>query len=184
MPPHFDNTEAESATMVRQDRYHRGWINMHLIDLLAPVRVRTGLQVSSKKRLLELAAATLVLPADDAELERRIYDSLCARERLGSTALEHGVAIPHGRISGLNTPAGAFLKLTDPLHFNDSDRQPIDLVFALVVPEHFTQQHLLLLSQLAEMFSDTAFCARLRSTQDSATLYGVLAEWQLTHLAA
>ncbi len=170
--------------MVRQDRYHRGWINMHLIDLLAPVRVRTGLQVSSKKRLLELAAATLVLPADDAELERRIYDSLCARERLGSTALEHGVAIPHGRISGLNTPAGAFLKLTDPLHFNDSDRQPIDLVFALVVPEHFTQQHLLLLSQLAEMFSDTAFCARLRSTQDSATLYGVLAEWQLTHLAA
>ena len=157
---------------------------MHLIDLLAPVRVRADVRATSKKRLLELAAATLVQPGDDAELERRIYDSLCARERLGSTALEHGVAIPHGRIAGLTSPAGAFLKLADALPFDAGDDQPVDLVFALVVPEHFTQQHLMLLSQLAEMFSDSEFCARLRRTHDSATLHRVLSDWQLAHLAA
>ncbi len=157
---------------------------MQLIDLLAPVRIRADVQASSKKRLLEVAATTLIEPGDDTELERRIYDSLCARERLGPTALGHGVAIPHGRIPGLATPAGAFLKLADPLDFDAADGQPIDLVFALVVPEHFSQQHLMLLSQLAEMFSDAEFCARLRATHDSTELHAVLSEWQLAHLAA
>ncbi len=157
---------------------------MHLIDLLAPARVRVDVQASSKKRLLEIAAATLVEPPDDAELERRIYDSLFTRERLGPTALGHGVAIPHGRIAGLASPAGTFLKLADALPFEAADGKPVDLVFALVVPEHFTQQHLVLLSQLADMFSDAAFCTRLRNTNDSGDLYNVLSEWQLAHLAA
>lgn len=157
---------------------------MQLIDLLAPTRVRVDVQASSKKRLLEIAAASLVDPGDDSDLERRIYDSLCARERLGPTALGHGVAIPHGRIAGLAAPAGTFLKLADALPFEAADGEPVDLVFALVVPEHFTQQHLILLSQLAEMFSDTEFCTRLRNTPDSNELYNVLSEWQLAHLAA
>lgn len=157
---------------------------MQLIDLLVPARVRADIQASSRKRLLETIATTLVQPDGDAELERRIYDSLCARERLGSTALGHGVAIPHGRINGLATPAGAFLKLATPLPFDAIDEQPVDLVFALVVPEHFTQQHLLLLSQLAEMFSDSAFCQRLRDTDGSDGLSTLLADWQLSHLAA
>lgn len=157
---------------------------MHLLDLLAPTRVRTDVQASSKKRLLELAATTLVQPSDDGDLERRIYDSLCARERLGSTALGHGVAIPHGRIADLPTPTAALLKLNDPLPFEASDGQPVDLVFALAVPENFNQQHLMLLSQLAEMFSDQDLCQRLRETGDSSTLYTVLSDWQLAHLAA
>lgn len=157
---------------------------MHLLDLLAPTRVRADVQASSRKRLLELAAATLVQPADDAELERRIYDSLCARERLGSTALGHGVAIPHGRIPNLPTPTAALLKLRDGLAFEATDGQPVDLVFALAVPEQFNQQHLMLLSQLAEMFSDQALCERLRATNDSAQLYTTLSDWQLAHTAA
>ena len=157
---------------------------MHLIDLLAPARVRADAHATSKKRLLELAATTLVQPGGDEALERLIYDSLCARERLGSTGLDHGVAIPHGRIAGLAAPAGAFLKLTDALPFDAGDGAPVDLVFALAVPEHFTHQHLMLLSQLAEMFSDTGFCARLRQTEDDAQLHRALSDWQIAHLAA
>lgn len=154
---------------------------MHIIDLLAPVRVHANVQATSKKRLLELIATTLIEPLDDSELERRIYDSLCARERLGSTSLGHGVAIPHGRIDGLPAPTGAFFRLIDTLPFDAPDEQGVDLVFALAVPGHFTQEHLVLLSQLAEMFSDTAFCQHLRSIRDDADLHHALTEWQLTH---
>lgn len=157
---------------------------MHLIDLLAPTRVHTNARVTSKKRLLELAANTLLQPSGDSELERSIYDSLCARERLGSTGLGHGVAIPHGRIAGLAAPAGAFLKLAEPLPFDATDGQPVDLIFALVMPEHFTQQHLMLLSQLAEMFSDAGFCTRLRQARSDSELHAALSDWQIAHLAA
>ena len=157
---------------------------MHFIDLLAPARVHADTRATSKKRLLELAAAALVKPGCDPELERLIYDSLCARERLGSTGLGHGVAIPHGRIASLAAPAGAFLKLADALPFDAGDGAPVDLVFALAVPEHFTHQHLMLLSQLAQMFSDADFCARLRHAGDDAQLHRALSEWQIAHLAA
>jgi PTS system nitrogen regulatory IIA component len=156
---------------------------MHLIDLLVPARVVAGAAVTSKKRLLELLSGLL---ADGAgpEIERRVFDSLCAREKLGSTGLGHGVAIPHGRTGALPGAVGAFVRLSDPIDFSALDGQPVDLVFALAVPEHFTNQHLLLLSQLAEMFSDTAFCARMRAAPDSAALHALLADWQLTHAAA
>lgn len=157
---------------------------MHLVDLLSPARIRANARASSKKRLLELIASTLDDGSEDVELERRIYDGLCARERLGSTGLGHGVAIPHGRITSLAAPVGTFLRLDQPLDFDASDGQPVDLVFALAVPEHFSQQHLLLLSQLAEMFSDRDFCARLRACQTDAALYAALSEWQLAHLVA
>lgn len=157
---------------------------MHLVDLLAPSRIRASASATSKKRLLELIASTLNQGSEDIELERRIYDGLCARERLGSTGLGHGVAIPHGRITGLVGPVGAFLRLDEPLDFDASDGEPVDLVFALVVPEHFSQQHLLLLSQLAEMFSDSDFCARLRDCHTDAALQAALADWQIAHLAA
>lgn len=156
---------------------------MHLIDLLAPTRVVAGISLTSKKRLLELLA-TLLADGGSADLERRIFDSLCAREKLGSTGLGQGVAIPHGRIAGLQGAVGAFVRLSEPLAFDAVDGLPVDLVFAMAVPEHFTNQHLMLLSQLAEMFSDPQFCARLRGTRDSTVLYGVLSDWQLTHAAA
>jgi len=153
---------------------------MQLIDLLAPSRVVAGAGATSKKRLLETLARLL---ADNAgpDIERELFDSLCAREKLGSTGLGQGVAIPHGRTAAIANAVGAFLRLGEPIDFGSSDGRPVDLVFALAVPQHFTNQHLLLLSQLAEMFSDAAFCERLREAPDSAALMALLTEWQLAH---
>jgi nitrogen PTS system EIIA component len=156
---------------------------MHLIDLLAPARVLAGVSVTSKKRTLEMLSELLAEGAG-ADIERRVFDSLCAREKLGSTGLGHGVAIPHGRTAALPGAVGAFIRLSDPLDFSALDGQPVDLIFALAVPEHFSNQHLLLLSQLAEMFSDAGFCARLRAAPDNASLFALLSDWQLTHAAA
>lgn len=155
---------------------------MHLLDLLAPARVLAGVKVSSKKRLLEQLAQ--LLGDGDADRERALFDSLCQRERLGSTGLGHGVAIPHGRSAALGVATGAFVRLSEPVDFGASDGEPVDLLFALAVPEHFTQQHLVLLAQLAEMFADEAFRQRLRSAADSEAVYRLIAEWRPGQSAA
>lgn len=156
---------------------------MLLIDLLTPTRTLVGVSATSKKRLLESLAGTLA-DGQGETCERAIFDSLFAREKLGSTGLGHGVAIPHGRTPGLSNAIGAFVRLSDGIDFGAIDGAPVDLVFAMAVPEHFSHQHLVLLSQLAEMFGDAAFCQRLRSASDSASLFALLADWQLTHAAA
>lgn len=149
---------------------------MHLLDLLAPARVVAGAKAPGKKRLLETLA--LLLAEGDGERERLVFESLCQRERLGSTALGHGVAIPHGRSPGLVAATGAFVRLAEAVDFGAPDGQPVDLLFALAVPEHFTQQHLVLLSQLVEMFGDPGFRQRLRAAPDSAAVYQLLAAWR------
>jgi nitrogen PTS system EIIA component len=156
---------------------------MHLINLLTPSRVVAGVSITSKKRLLETLAG-LLAEGQGADAERVIFDSLCSREKLGSTALGRGVAIPHGRSGVLGSAVGAFVRLNEPLDFGAPDGAGVDLLFALGVPEHFTNQHLLLLSQLAEMFSDPAFSERLRSAADSTALYDLLVDWQRAHAAA
>lgn len=155
---------------------------MHLLDLLTPARVRANAAVTGKKRLLEQLST--LLAEGGGEGERAIYDSLCGRERLGSTGLGHGVAIPHGRSARATTATGAFLRLGEPVDFGAPDGQPVDLVFALVVPEHYAQQHLLLLANLAEMFGDAAFRQQLRQAPDSTALFALLSDWQAAHPAA
>lgn len=149
---------------------------MHLLDLLSPGRVVVPGPIPGKKRLLERAAALLAGGSPDTE--RAVFDALVGRERMGSTGLGHGVAIPHGRSAQVGTAVGCFLRLPEPVDFSSPDGQPVDLVFALVVPEHFTSQHLVLLSQLAEMFGDEGFRARLRAAGDGAALYALLSAWQ------
>lgn len=156
---------------------------MHLVDLLAPSRVQCATTIGSKKRLLEVLAS-LLSDGQGPEAERRIFDSLCGREKLGSTALGRGVAIPHGRNAALSSAIGCFMRLGEPIDFGAPDGQPVDMLFALGVPEHFTNQHLLLLAQLAEMFSDNGFCARLRAAKDAAALYAILSDWRITNAAA
>ena len=156
---------------------------MHLLDLLSPARVKAGAIAPGKKRLLEQLAA-LLAGAGGGESERGIYDGLCNRERLGSTGLGHGVAIPHGRSARAGAAVGAFVRLAEPVDFGAPDGQPVDLVFALVVPEHFAHQHLVLLSQLAEMFGDAGFRDQLRAAPDAAALHALLADWQAKHDAA
>lgn len=155
---------------------------MHLLDLLSPARVRANAVVTGKKRLLEQLSR--LLAEGGGEGERAIYDSLCSRERLGSTGLGHGVAIPHGRSARAAVATGAFLRLSEPVDFGAPDGEPVDLVFALVVPEHYAQQHLLLLANLAEMFGDAAFRQQLRQASDSAALFALLSDWQAAHPAA
>lgn len=156
---------------------------MQILDLLTPARVVAAAHITSKKRLLE-HLAKLLDESGTTDTERAIYECLCRREKLGSTGLGHGVAIPHGRSAAISRAVGAFLQLGEPIEFNAIDGKPVDLVFALVVPEHFTDQHLMFLAELAELFSNPALTARLRGAATSAQLYDVLTGADERHAAA
>lgn len=150
---------------------------MQITDLLTPDRVRTGIRARSKKRLLELAAASLSGEPVMAD-ERSVFSSLCARERIGSTGLGHGVAIPHGRLPGLDEASGVMLRLTDPIDFDAPDGEPVDLIFALLVPDNHEEDHLKLLAKLAETFSKEENRARLRAAEDNLDILQLLESWQ------
>ena len=107
-----------------------------------------------------------------------VYDALFAREKLGSTGLGLGVAIPHGRIKGLKQATGAFVRLQTPVPFESPDGNPVDLVFVLLVPEAATDQHLALLSELAQMLSERAFRQKLYAAADANALHQLFVDWQ------
>ena len=146
---------------------------MIVSDLLNPERILASAHASSKKRLLELISAALA-GNNDTAASREIFESLIARERLGSTGLGNGVAIPHGRISGSDGVQAAFVRLARPLNFDAIDGKPVDLLFALAVPENCTGDHLKLLSQIAELFSDEKFLEQLRNASDCSELLQLL----------
>ena len=103
-----------------------------------------------------------------------------ARERLGSTGLGHGVAIPHGRIKGLKSPMAAVFQLAQPIGFDAPDEQLVNFLIFLLVPEAATQKHLEILSEIAELLSDATLREQLKTTQDSAVLHGLIQSWQST----
>jgi len=139
---------------------------MPFLDLLPPERVRTDLVAADKAALIARLAELL---AGDDDI-RIVQAALEAREQLGSTGLGHGVAIPHGRSAEVAEARAAFVRLARPIDFGADDRQPVDLIAALIVPEHFTDQHLKLLAELAELFSDTELTAELRAAPNAAAL--------------
>jgi PTS system nitrogen regulatory IIA component len=110
--------------------------------------------------------------------------SLISRERLGSTGLGHGVAIPHGRIKGLKAPMAAVFQLLKPIGFDAPDEQPVSLLIFLLVPEAATQKHLEILSEIAELLSDADLRARLQSSASAAELHGLISNWQSGQPAA
>ncbi len=135
-----------------------------------------GLDAGSKKRVFEQAG---LLFENHHQLARStVYDALFAREKLGSTALGLGVAIPHGRIKGLKAASGAFFRLANPIQFDAPDGQPVSLIFVLLVPQSANEQHLQLLSELAQMFSDRSFREQLVAAPDSASLQTIFSTWQ------
>ncbi|MDA1106821.1 MAG: PTS IIA-like nitrogen regulatory protein PtsN [Proteobacteria bacterium] len=150
---------------------------MQITDLLAPQRIACHARSASKKRTFELLSELLAgaQPGPDAH---EIFDSLAARERLGGTGLGHGVALPHGRLKGAQRPMGAFVQLADGVDFDALDKQPADLLFALLVPEHCTEEHLQILALLAQMFSDKNLRAELRAADSSEALYELLSHWR------
>jgi PTS system nitrogen regulatory IIA component len=143
---------------------------MSLADQLADVQASV-LNAVDRDAVLDAAAGMLACRQAGAD---DLRSSLQARERLGSTAIGHGIAIPHGRSPTLEAPRGALLRLQPAVDFNASDGQEVDLVFAMAVPDHYTHQHLMLLSELAERFSDERFRAALRNAPDARAMRALL----------
>ena len=150
---------------------------MNLIANLLPLsNIQVGLDASSKKRVFEQAG---ILFENNQGIGRStVFDSLFAREKLGSTGLGQGVAIPHGRIKGLKEAVGAFLRLAAPVQFDAPDGKPVSFLFVLLVPEQATEQHLQILSELAQMFCDRAFREQLGAAPDAAALHALFTGWE------
>ena len=141
-----------------------------LSDILTPGRTLCRTPGVSKKRLFETIAGTI--SADQESLPtKEIFDHLLAREKLGSTGLGDGIAIPHCRIDQLAAPIGILITLDHPLAFDAPDDKPVDLIFALLVPQEANQQHLDMLAEIARHFSQADFCASLRAARDDRSLY-------------
>lgn len=147
---------------------------MPFLDILPVQRVRAGLAVSGKPALLDELARLLAIPRGSAG---SIRAALAEREQQGSTGLGRGVAIPHGRSGEISAPRAAFVRLAEPLEFEAIDERPVDLVAALIVPARYTNQHLELLAELAEMFSDRGLTDALRTAVDAPALRAELAEF-------
>lgn len=145
-----------------------------IAQLLPENHVLLDAELSSKKRLFEQVG--IVVESSCGIARNVIFDSLFSREKIGSTGLGQGIAIPHGRIKGLNDAIGVFIRLSQPLAFDAPDGRPVSLVFALMVPEHATEQHLQILSELAERFSDPDFRSALSEATDYSAVFRAFAD--------
>ncbi len=130
-------------------------------NFLVAERIRCKDPATSKKRALQQVGRLLALSSPTLE-EDDVFERLLARERLGSTGLGYGIALPHARIEGITEARGAFVQLAEPVQFDAIDNQMVDLIFGLLVPQAATDEHLQLLAKLASLFSNGDFCGRLR----------------------
>ena len=147
-----------------------------LASILPATQVLVGVDATSKKRAFEEAG--LLFEGLHGLSRALITDSLFARERLGSTGLGHGVAIPHGRIKGLKAPMAAVFQLAGPIGFDAPDEQPVSLLIFLLVPEAATQQHLEILGEIAELLSNASLREQMKSTTNAEQLHQLIANWQ------
>ncbi|MEY3630095.1 MAG: system, nitrogen regulatory protein [Pseudomonadota bacterium] len=146
----------------------------HLSRLLPLSNVVLDLPATSKKRVFE--QASLLLENNQGIERAAVYESLFARERLGSTGLGSGIAVPHGRVKGLKAGVAAFIRLAKPIPFDAPDRQPVGQLLILVTPEASTQQHLDILAEVARLFSDEALRSRLAMETDPTVVHALLTE--------
>jgi PTS system nitrogen regulatory IIA component len=147
---------------------------MEIADLLSPDAVLSHLKAASKKQVLQemahKAASLTRLP------ERRIFEILSEREKLGSTGMGQGIAIPHGRVPGIERMTGLFAQLDHPVDFDAMDDQPVDLVFLLLAPEGAGADHLKALARVSRLLRNQSMCEKLRAAPHAATLYALLTE--------
>ena len=156
---------------------------MNLISRLLPAsNVLLDLPASSKKRAFEQAG--LLFENNQGVARAKVFDSLFARERLGSTGLGQGVAIPHGRIKGLKEAVAAFVRVAEPIPFDAPDGQPVSVMIFMLVPEQASQAHLDLLSELAQMLSDKAFRQSLLEAPSPEAVHAALTAWEPIRPAA
>jgi nitrogen PTS system EIIA component len=147
-----------------------------LASILTTEHVLVQVDISSKKRAFEEAG--LLFENLHGLSRALVTDSLFSRERLGSTGLGHGVAIPHGRIKGLKSPMAAVFQLARPIAFEAPDELAVGLMIFLLVPEAATQKHLEILSEIAEMLSDVELREKLMTSPTVADLHGLITSWQ------
>ena len=154
---------------------------MDLTDLIEASAIMPALKANSKKQLLQLlaekAAETTGIP------EREIFDTILQRERLGSTGVGNGIAIPHGKLAGVKQITGVFARLEHPVEFEALDDQPVDLVFLLLAPEGAGADHLKALSRIARVLRNGDIVAKIRGTKDAAAIHSFLAETPASHAA-
>lgn len=154
---------------------------MDIAELITPQNIVANLKVANKRQLLqELArrAAPLV-----ALHEKTIFDTLLERERLGSTGIGSGTAVPHGRLANLPRIFGFFARLEKPIPFDSVDDQPVDLVFLLLTPDSAGADHLKALARVSRLFRDRAVCTKLRGTDRADALYALLTDHTASHAA-
>ncbi|MBK1781900.1 PTS IIA-like nitrogen regulatory protein PtsN [Advenella sp. WQ 585] len=145
-----------------------------LTQILTPENTLLDVSATSKKRAFEQAA--LLFENNQGIARSVVFDSLFSRERLGSTALGHGVAVPHGRISKLKQATAAFMRLANPIPFDSPDGQNVQLLIILLVPESATQQHLEILAEVARVLSNDSIRHQLLSENDPAKIYDLLTQ--------
>lgn len=154
---------------------------MDLSDLIGAKAVMPALKANSKKQLLQLlsekAAQITGLP------EREIFDTILQRERLGSTGVGNGIAIPHGKLVGIDRITGVFARLETPVDFEALDDQPVDLVFLLLAPESAGADHLKALSRIARILRDSDTVAKIRGSTDAAAIHSFLSDAPASHAA-
>ncbi len=148
----------------------------NIAKILPLSNVILNLEVSSKKRAFEQAG--LLFENNVGVARSVVSDNLFARERLGSTGLGHGVAIPHGRIQGLKKPVAAFIRLAEPIPFESPDDEPVHLLIFLLMPDNVNKQHLTLLAEIAEMLADSDIRTKLSTIPDAAAVHHLILTWQ------
>jgi PTS system nitrogen regulatory IIA component len=146
-----------------------------LAQLLSPETILLDLEVASKKRVFEQVG--LLFENRQGISRAQVFDSLFAREKLGSTGLGQGIAIPHGRIKGLKSAAAAFVRVRTPIPFDSPDGKPVTHIFVLLVPEQATEEHLQILSELAQLFSDKRFRDRLETVATTQEVQELFSSW-------
>lgn len=146
-----------------------------IAQLLSTETILLDLDVASKKRVFEQVG--LLFENVKGIGRAQVFDSLFAREKLGSTALGQGVAIPHGRIKTLKSAVAAFVRVKAPIPFDAPDAKPVSHIYVLLVPEHATDEHLQILSELAQLFGDKQFREELSAATDPLTVKKLFAEW-------
>ncbi len=154
---------------------------MEITDLIGPDAVLPALRVTSKKQALqELARKAAQLTHQP---ERVVFDVLIERERLGTTGIGHGIAIPHGKLADLDRLYAVFARLEKPVDFDAIDEQPVDLIFLLLAPEKAGADHLKALARISRLLRDRGVCEKLRGTDSADGLYALLSESAASHAA-
>ncbi|MFZ6849839.1 PTS sugar transporter subunit IIA [Undibacterium sp. RuRC25W] len=148
----------------------------NIAKILPLANVLLDLEISSKKRAFEQAG--LLFENNCSIARSTVSDNLFARERLGSTGLGHGVAVPHGRIKGLKAPIAALVRLKEAIPFESPDAQPVNLLIFLLMPDNVTQQHLEILSEIAEMLSNESFRNELNSEPSATVIHEKILAWR------